>query len=95
VKPTLVPFNGGAPAMNALVGSQVDYTCSDVLNSAPQLQAGTIKACGIATAERSPILPDVPTTREAGLPEFQASAWNALFAPKTEADPRQAHRRAR
>jgi tripartite-type tricarboxylate transporter receptor subunit TctC len=87
VKPTLVPFNGGAPAMNALVAGQVDYMCSDVLGSAPQLQSGTIKAYAIAASERSGGLPSVPTTREAGLPAFQASAWNALFAPKATPKP--------
>jgi tripartite-type tricarboxylate transporter receptor subunit TctC len=87
VKPTLVPFNGGAPAMNALIGGQVDYMCSDVLGVAPQLQSGTVKAYAIAAAARSAELPNVPTTREAGLPEFQASAWNALFAPKSTPKP--------
>jgi tripartite-type tricarboxylate transporter receptor subunit TctC len=87
VKPALVPFNGGAPAMNALMSGQVDYTCSDVLNSAPQLRAGTIKAFAIAAGKRSQMLPNVPTTAEAGLPEFQASAWNALFAPKSTPKP--------
>jgi len=87
VKPALVPFNGGAPAMNALMGGQVDYMCADVLTAAPQLQAGTVKAYAIAAAERSPELPNVPTTREAGLPEFQASGWNALFAPKSTPQP--------
>jgi tripartite-type tricarboxylate transporter receptor subunit TctC len=82
VKPTLVPFNGGGPAINALVGGQVDYLCGDVAASLSQLQAGTIKAYAVGTAERNPMLPDVPTSKEAGLPEFQASAWNALFAPK-------------
>jgi tripartite-type tricarboxylate transporter receptor subunit TctC len=87
VKPALVPFNGGAPAMNALMGGQVDYMCADVLTAAPQLQAGTVKAYAIAAAERSPELPNLPTTREAGLPEFQASGWNALFAPKSTPQP--------
>ena len=82
VKPTLVPFNGGAPAMNALVGGQVDYMCADVVTAAPQLQAGTIKAYAIASASRNPAIPTVPTTSQAGLPEFQASGWFALFAPK-------------
>jgi tripartite-type tricarboxylate transporter receptor subunit TctC len=82
VKPTLVPFNGGGPAMNAVVGGQVDYMCGDVALSVAQLQGGTIKAYAVGTAERNPILPDIPTSKEAGLPEFQASAWNALFAPK-------------
>jgi tripartite-type tricarboxylate transporter receptor subunit TctC len=82
VKPTLVPFNGGGPAINALVGGQVDYLCGDVAASISQLEAGTVKAYAVGTAERNPMLPDVPTSKEAGLPEFQASAWNALFAPK-------------
>src|SRR5215470_9655592 len=82
VKPTFVPFNGGGPAMNAVVGGQVDYMCGDVAVSVSQLQAGTIKAYAVGTAERNPMLPNVPTSKEAGLPEFQASAWNALFAPK-------------
>ena len=87
VKPTLVPFNGGAPAMNALVGGQVDYMCADILTGAPQLQAGTIKAYAIASAARNPALPNVPTSVEAGLPAFQASAWNGLFAPKATPKP--------
>jgi putative tricarboxylic transport membrane protein len=87
VKPTLVPFNGGSPAMNALVGGQVDYMCADVALSISQLQAGTIKAFAVGTAERNPMLPNVPTSNEAGLPEFQASAWNGLFAPKATPKP--------
>jgi tripartite-type tricarboxylate transporter receptor subunit TctC len=82
VKPTSVPFNGTGPAMNAFVGSQVDYMCDQVVNVVPQVQGGTIKAYAVGTPERNPALPDVPTAKEAGLPEFQASAWNALFAPK-------------
>ena len=45
-------------------------------------RSGSIKAYAIATEKRSPALPDVPTTKEGGLPEFQVTAWNALFAPK-------------
>jgi tripartite-type tricarboxylate transporter receptor subunit TctC len=82
VKPTTIPFNGTGPSMNALVGGQVDYMCDQIVNAVPQVKGGTIKAYAIATPERNPSLPDVPTTREAGLPEFEASAWNALFAPK-------------
>ena len=49
---------------------------------APQIQGGNIKAFAIATPERSPVLPDVPTTKEAGLTDYEVSAWNAVFAPK-------------
>jgi tripartite-type tricarboxylate transporter receptor subunit TctC len=86
VKPTLVPFNGGG-AINALMGGQVDYMCGDVVGSAPHLQAGMIKVFAVGTAERNLMLPNVPTSKEAGLPEFQASIWHALFAPKATPKP--------
>ncbi|WP_128927242.1 tripartite tricarboxylate transporter substrate binding protein BugD [Bradyrhizobium guangxiense] len=82
IKPVGVPFNGTGPAMNALVAGQVDYMCDQIVNAVPQINAGTIKAYAIATPERNPSLPNVPTTTEAGLPKFQAQAWNAMFAPK-------------
>ncbi|TCU72579.1 tripartite-type tricarboxylate transporter receptor subunit TctC [Bradyrhizobium sp. R2.2-H] len=82
IKPVGVPFNGTGPAMNALVAGQVDYMCDQIVNAVPQINAGTIKAYAIATPERNPSLPNVPTTTEAGLPKFQAQAWNAIFAPK-------------
>jgi tripartite-type tricarboxylate transporter receptor subunit TctC len=82
IKPVGVPFNGTGPAMNALVAGQVDYMCDQIVNAVPQINGGTIKAYAVATAERNPSLPNVPTTAEAGLPAFQAQAWNAIFAPK-------------
>ena len=87
VKPTLVPFNGGSPAMNALMTGQVDYMCGDGVTTAPQLAAGTVKVFAIAAPVRNSALPNVPTTTEAGLAEFQASAWLALFAPKATPKP--------
>jgi tripartite-type tricarboxylate transporter receptor subunit TctC len=82
VKPTMVPFTGGAPAANALVGGQIDYMLNGINEVGQQVQAGTIKAYAIAAAERHPTLPNVPTTLEAGLPEFLTLPWFALFAPK-------------
>jgi tripartite-type tricarboxylate transporter receptor subunit TctC len=82
VKPTLIPFQGTGPAMTALIGAQVDYMTDQIVNAVPQVKGGTIKAYAIGTPDRNPALPDVPTAKEAGLPDFQASAWNALFAPK-------------
>ena len=82
IKPVGIPFNGTGPAMNALVAGQVDYMCDQIVNAVPQINGGTIKAYAVATPERNPSLPDVPTTAEAGLPAFQAQAWNAIFAPK-------------
>jgi tripartite-type tricarboxylate transporter receptor subunit TctC len=87
VKPTSIPFNGTGPALTALIAGQVDYMCDQIVNVVQQVLGGQIKAYAIGTPERSPALPDVPTTKEAGLPEFQAQAWNALFAPKGTPQP--------
>jgi tripartite-type tricarboxylate transporter receptor subunit TctC len=81
-KPTRVAYRGTGPALNDLVAGQVDYMCDQIVNLVPQIQAGTIKAYAVALPQRSPALPDVPTTKEAGLPDYQVSAWNAIFAPK-------------
>ena len=87
VKPTSIPFNGTGPALTALISGQVDYMCDQIVNVVQQINAGQIKAYAIGTAERNPALPNVPTAKEAGLPEFQAQAWNALFAPKGTPQP--------
>jgi tripartite-type tricarboxylate transporter receptor subunit TctC len=78
----VVAYRGTGPALNDMVGGQVDYMCDQIVNLAEQVRGGTIKAYGIATEQRSPALPDIPTTKEGGLPEYQVTAWNALFAPK-------------
>ena len=82
LKPTRIPYTGTGPSMNALVAGQVDYMCDQIVIAVPQVQAGAIKAYAVATPERNPALPDVATTKEGGLPEYQVSAWNALFGPK-------------
>jgi tripartite-type tricarboxylate transporter receptor subunit TctC len=81
-KTARVAYRGTGPSLNDLVGGHVDFGCDQIVNVAPQFQAGTIKAFGIASVERSAAIKDVPTTREGGLPEFEVSAWLALFAPK-------------
>jgi len=81
-RPTRIAYRGTGPALNDLVAGQVDYMCDQIVNLVPQIQAGTIKAYAVALPARSPAIPNVPTTREAGLPEFEVTAWNALFAPK-------------
>jgi tripartite-type tricarboxylate transporter receptor subunit TctC len=87
VKPTSIPYNGTGPALTALVAGQVDYMCDQIVNVVQQINAGQIKAYAIGTAERNPALPNVPTSKEAGLPQFEAQAWNALFAPKDTPKP--------
>ncbi|MFY9316535.1 MAG: tripartite tricarboxylate transporter substrate-binding protein [Burkholderiales bacterium] len=81
-KSIVAAYRGTGPALNDLVGGQVDYMCDQIVNLVEQVKGGAIKAYAIATPERSPALPNVPTTKEAGLPDYQVSAWNALFAPK-------------
>jgi len=80
-KPTLVPFNGGGPAMNALVGGQTDFMCADTATGGSQYP-DKIKVFAVTSPKRNAMLPDVPSVVEAGLPDFQPTAWNGLFAPK-------------
>ncbi|MFM2130433.1 MAG: hypothetical protein RL477_1979 [Pseudomonadota bacterium] len=82
LSPTRVTYRGTGPIINDMLAGKVDYACDQIVNLVPQIKAGNIKAYAIATPKRSPALPDVPTTTEAGMPAFQVSAWNALFAPK-------------
>lgn len=82
VRPTMVAYRGSGPALNDLIAGTHDFMCDQIPHTAPHVQAGTIKAYAIATPERSPAMPRVPTTIEAGLPDFQASGWNAMFAPR-------------
>jgi tripartite-type tricarboxylate transporter receptor subunit TctC len=81
LKPALVAYRGTAPALNDLVGGQIDYMVDQSLNVIPQIKGGTIKAYAIAAPKRLESLPDVPTTEEQGV-DFIFSAWNALVAPK-------------
>src|SRR5262249_44945057 len=87
VKPTLVPFNGGGPASTALMGGQIDYTCSVITDVSPHVKAGALKGFAIAADERNAALPDVPTTKEAGLTEFTSAPWTGMFAPKRTPQP--------
>jgi tripartite-type tricarboxylate transporter receptor subunit TctC len=82
IKPTMVPFTGTAPVMNAIMAGQIDYECDPILGPLPQVRADNVKALAIAAKKRSPLLPDVPTSYEQGLPEFDCSPFYALFAPK-------------
>ena len=81
-KTARVAYRGGSPALNDLVGGQVDFSCITLTAAISQIQAGTVKAIAIASPERADLAKDVPTTKEGGLAEFQVCAWNALFAPK-------------
>jgi tripartite-type tricarboxylate transporter receptor subunit TctC len=82
VKPQHVPFRGSGPALNALLGGQVDYVCDQTVAIVPTVQAKEGKGLVVAVKDRLPVIPDVPTSAEQGLPQFQATGWNAMFAPK-------------
>ena len=86
VKPSLVAYRGTAPALNDLIGGHVDFFCEQVVSVAPQIAAGTIKAYAVSSSERLPVLPDVPTAKEAGL-DYQMSIWAGIFAPKGTPNP--------
>jgi tripartite-type tricarboxylate transporter receptor subunit TctC len=75
-----VPFRGSGPAMTALLGKQLDYVCDQSVGIIPQLTQ--IKTYVVATPKRNEMAKDVPTSEEAGIKQFQAVGWNALFAPK-------------
>jgi tripartite-type tricarboxylate transporter receptor subunit TctC len=79
---TTVPYKGTAPAMNDLLGGQVDFMCDQTTNTTSQIKGGKIKVYGVTTKTRVPSLKDVPTMHEAGLPNFEISIWHALYAPK-------------
>ncbi len=81
IKPTMVPFTGTAPVLNAMLAGQVDYECDPVLGTLSQVQAGNVKALAVAAKKRSPLLPDVPTSHEQGLPEFDIAPFYAVFVP--------------
>jgi tripartite-type tricarboxylate transporter receptor subunit TctC len=81
IKPTMIPFTGTAPVLNAMLSGQVDYECDPVLGTLSQVQAGNVKALAVAAKKRSPLLPDVPTSYEQGLPEFDMAPFYAVFVP--------------
>ena len=80
--PTVVPYKGTGPAMNDLLGGQVDVMCDQTTNTTPHIKSGRIKAFGVTTLTRVGALKDLPTLDELGLKGFDLSAWHALWAAK-------------
>ncbi|WP_038217334.1 tripartite tricarboxylate transporter substrate binding protein [Xenophilus azovorans] len=76
-----VPYKGSAPAMNDLLGGQVQLMFSDAPTALQHIRTGRIKVLGVASRHRSAMLPEVPTVAESGLPGYEAYSWAALFAP--------------
>ena len=79
---TTVPYKGTGPAMNDLLGGQVDFMCDQTTNTTSQIKAGKIKAYGVTTKTRVPSLNELPTLDEAGLKGFEVAVWHGLYAPK-------------
>jgi tripartite-type tricarboxylate transporter receptor subunit TctC len=77
-----VQYKGGRPAVLATITGETSLTITSVLEAAPQVAAGRLRALGVTSRKRSPALPDVPTIAEAGIPGYEFLAWHALFAPK-------------
>lgn len=78
----IVPFKGAAPAVIDLIGGFVDITFTNIPTSVGAIKAGQLRPIAIGSTSRSPILPDVPTMTEAGLPDLEATGWWGLMAPK-------------
>jgi tripartite-type tricarboxylate transporter receptor subunit TctC len=81
-----VPYKGGAPSMTDLIGGQLDIVFSNFPESIAHVKSGKLRALAIASNQRHPLLPDVPTTAEAGLPALLVENWTAIMAPAGMAD---------
>lgn len=87
IEVTMVSYRGGGPALNDLLGGQIDGVCDNAASVAPSIQGGLTNGVALAMPSRLRSLPNVPTTTEAGLPEFQLQGWNAVFVPKGTPQP--------
>jgi tripartite-type tricarboxylate transporter receptor subunit TctC len=76
-----IPYKGSAPAMQALLGQQVDLVFENILAAVPLIQSGKLRALGVTSSKRATSLPDVPSLSEAGLPGYEIVSWQAVFAP--------------
>lgn len=81
-KLSMVAYRGTGPAMNDLVGGQIDVLCDQATTAVPQVKGGTVKAYAVTTGTRDASLPDVPSNKEAGFPGFEVAIWNGAYAPK-------------
>src|SRR5437868_11160968 len=87
IKPTMVPFTGTAPVLNAMLTGEIDYECDPVLGTLGQVRAGSVRALAVAARKRSPMLPDVPASHEQGLPQFDIAPFYAVFVPSGTPQP--------
>ncbi|MBC7779484.1 MAG: tripartite tricarboxylate transporter substrate binding protein [Proteobacteria bacterium] len=78
---THVPYKGGAPALTALMGGEVDLMFDTFITTLPHAKSGRVKPLAVTSARRANAFPDLPTVSESGLPGYEAGNWFALFAP--------------
>lgn len=78
-----VPYKGGAPAINAVLGGEVDAAVADPLAALPHIKAGTLRALAVTSAKRSTALPDIPTVAESGVAGYEASSWAGIVVHKS------------
>jgi tripartite-type tricarboxylate transporter receptor subunit TctC len=76
-----VPYKGSAPALNDLIAGQVSMMFDLVLTAAPHIKSGAARGLAVTGTQRSPVLPELPTVAESGLPGYEVSAWFGIFAP--------------
>ena len=76
-----IPYKGSAPAMTDVLGGQVAMMFSDAPTAIPHIKTGKVRVLGVASPQRSALMPDVPTIAEQGLPGYEAYSWAALYAP--------------
>lgn len=81
IQVTHVPYKGASPVVNDLLGGQIDLAFATLPSVAPFISNGKLRALAVTSAARSPLLPDVPTFAESGVPGYQADVWYAVFAP--------------
>jgi tripartite-type tricarboxylate transporter receptor subunit TctC len=78
---THVPYKGNGPAVIALVSGEAQLGFNNILAVLPHVQSGKLKAIAVTSAKRAPTLPNLPTLAEAGVPGYEATSWNGVFAP--------------
>jgi tripartite-type tricarboxylate transporter receptor subunit TctC len=76
-----IPYKGGAPSLNDLIGGHIPLTFNNIPESIAQIRAGSVRALGVTSAARSPVLPDVPTIAEAGVPDYDTGVWWGFLGP--------------
>jgi len=81
-RPTIVAYRGTGPAMNDLLGGQIDLLCDQLTSAISHIRGGRVRAYAVTATSRITALPDLPTIQEAGIPGFEVNVWHAMYAPR-------------